>query len=121
MTSTPHKLLALCLAWLLLLAPLGNVMAAFSVPPGQDMHEMHMSAASTGSCADCPQHADSAKHKICCEGTSCALMGGCGACAATFQAMRLPERVALGSALSANTCHSVSSHDPDTHLRPPRA
>lgn len=120
MISTPHKLLALCLVWLLLLAPLGNVMAAFSAPPGQDMHGMHMNV-DIRDHGDTTQHAGVPKAKHCFDGSGCAQMGGCALCVAGFHVLRLPERVSLGSALSANVAHLIFSHDPDIDLRPPRA
>jgi len=124
MSSTATKLLALCLAWLLLLAPFAHAMAAPVSPvpmQGHAMHDMQMeSDKGTNHCAGCPSQLK-VKHKSCCQGAGCALSGGCAACVAAFYTVRIPVRVALnGSPVGGQVAFS-SSHDPELFLRPPRA
>jgi hypothetical protein len=121
MTSSPsNKVIALCLIWLLLLAPMGNVMAAVSALPAQDTHGMHVNADSRNH-DDRVHHAAAPKTKHCLGGAGCAQMGGCALCVAGFHVLRLPERVSVASALSVTATHLIFSHDPDIDLRPPRA
>ncbi len=123
MPVTPHKLISLLLAGLMLLAPLGNVFAGLA----QQGHPMPaaahlMPAQQAGDCASCQGAADiQHQGKPCCEGASCALMGGCSACAATFFSLRVPVRVSLISVPAADSSVALLSRDPDLFLRPPRA
>jgi hypothetical protein len=116
MRSSYKKLIALCLAGLLLLAPVGQVLAAVATASTQDY--AMQSADGASHCPGCFQ--SKARHDTCCQGADCAL-SSCAACVAAFHAVRIPVRVAIcGSPVSAVVAFS-SSYDPDLLLRPPRA
>lgn len=116
MRSSYKKLVALCLAWLLLLAPFGQVLAALGNASAQD--DAMQSTNGMSHCVGCSRH--KMKHDTCCQGADCAL-SGCATWAAAFHAVRIPVRVAIGgSPVSAQVAFS-SSYDPELLLRPPRA
>lgn len=120
MGASSNKLIAICLAWLILLAPVGNVVAALAVPSASAhaSHSMQM-LKEQGGCADCHEH--NGTGKSCCDGTSCALMGGCSGCAAVFPLLRLPIAVDSASRRLSLPPSILVSVDPDRYLRPPRA
>lgn len=117
----PNKLIAICLTWLLLLTPVVNAVAAVSMSSAHGMPDMPMSGSQQGNCADCVQHAGNGKAKPCCDGASCALMGGCSACAATFPALRLPVPVVASVGRLHSNVPLLVSFEPEHFLRPPRA
>ncbi|RMG36320.1 MAG: hypothetical protein D6720_05380 [Gammaproteobacteria bacterium] len=120
MARSSNRLIAFCLAWLVLLAPVGNALAALSAPSGHDAPTLQMDGAH-GACDSCQEHDNMDKGKPCCDGASCALMGGCAACAAVFPFFHLPIAVDSTSRRLPLLPSTFLSADPDRFLRPPRA
>jgi hypothetical protein len=121
MSSRTHKLLSLFLAGLMLLAPLGNAFASLAGQGAPMAVGSHGMASQMGDCANCVAPGDGDyQGKPCCDGASCALMGGCGACAATFFSVRMPVRVTVPGLAVPEAAAVLLSHEPDLFLRPPR-
>ena len=122
MRWTSDKWIALCLSLVLLLAPIGSAVGAVQAALADEAPlAMQMDDRSASPCADCAEHGAKVNAHACCEGTSCALIGGCAACAATFDRLRLPTPIVSLLGSFSDTVPAAVSHDPDVSLRPPRA
>ena len=119
MRWTSDKWIALCLSLVLLLAPIGSAVGAVQAALADEAPlAMQMDDRSASPCADCAEHGAKVNAHACCEGTSCALIGGC---AATFDRLRLPTPIVSLLGSFSDTVPAAVSHDPDVSLRPPRA